>query len=341
MKSYLEKVICGNRLNREEAREVMEKIMNGEATSAQIASMLTALRIMGESVDEIVGFAQVMREKAKRVYVKNERLVDTCGTGGDGGKTFNISTAAALVSAAGGIKVAKHGNRAVSSRSGSADVLEALGIKITLTEEEASQMLDETNLCFLFAPLFHQAMKHAVQPRKEIGFRTVFNLLGPLTNPAGAKRQLLGVFSPSLTETMANVLKELGTERCLVVSGHDGLDEISVTSSTQVVELRDGEISSFVISPEDLGIPRYSLDEIRGGAAEENAALIRAIFNGEQKGAPRDVVLLNSAAVFYLADEVSSLEEGLQRAKEVVDQGYALNKLNQLSSKTGGISYAS
>ncbi|MBP1933444.1 anthranilate phosphoribosyltransferase [Ammoniphilus resinae] len=338
--ALLNKVVEGKHLSREESIDAMNLVMNGEVLSSQLASFLTALRMKGETVDEITGFALVMREKAARVNIPAENLIDTCGTGGDGGKTFNISTASAIVAAAGGARVAKHGNRAVSSKSGSADVLEKLGVAITLGESETERCLLETNLCFMFAPLYHQAMKHAVGTRKEIGFRTVFNLLGPLTNPARADRQIIGVYDPELVEKVAFVLREIGLKRCLVVCGDDGLDEISVSAPTNIVELRDGDIQSYRLTPEELGLNRHALEEVSGGKAEINAQIIRNVFSGE-KGANREIVLANTAAALYVADQCGSLHEGVKLAADLIDQGLANRKLEQLIEVTGGLIRAS
>ncbi|MCK9905383.1 anthranilate phosphoribosyltransferase, partial [Frankia sp. Cpl3] len=287
----LEQIISGRHLQRETAREAMGEIMDGKATPAQIGAFLASLRLKGEQTEEIIGFAQAMRERATRVPINADGVIDTCGTGGDGSNTFNISTAAAIVAASGGVRIAKHGNRAVSSKSGSADVLEALGMPITMSPESAAQCLSTTNLCFLFAPLYHQAMAHAAGPRKELAVRTVFNLLGPLTNPAGAKRQLLGIYDASLLETVAEVLRELGVERALVVAGEDGLDELTVSGPSRVAELRDGVITLHEVFPEMFGIQRHSLEDLRGGDAYQNATIIREIFAGKRSAA-RDIVLL-------------------------------------------------
>lgn len=340
LKPVLNKVVNGEHLSREEAKQAMGHVMEGEATSPQIASLITALRVKGETAEEITGFAQTMRAKALQPEVSRENLIDTCGTGGDGGKTFNISTATAIVAAASGARVAKHGNRAVSSKSGSADVLEELGLSIQLTEKAAVTCLEQTNLCFLFAPQYHQAMKHAVGPRKEIGFRTVFNVLGPLTNPAGADRQLIGVFDPSLTETLAEVLKNLGTRRAMVVASDDGLDEISVSAATKITELNEGTIRTYRLSPEDVGLKRHPLSEITGGSVTENAHLIRSILEGE-KGASRDIVVLNTAAVLYLTAQADSLQEGVRLTQERIDSGEARKKLDQLIEVSRGLSHAS
>ncbi|WP_134698974.1 anthranilate phosphoribosyltransferase [Ammoniphilus sp. YIM 78166] len=334
----LNKVVDLKHLSREESREAMSLIMSGEVPASQLASFLTAMKIKGETVEEITGFALTMREKSLKVQVPNHNLIDTCGTGGDGGRTFNISTASAFVAAAGGARVAKHGNRAVSSKSGSADVLEQLDISIQLGEAEAKTCLEMTNLCFMFAPFYHQAMKHAVATRKEIGFRTVFNLLGPLTNPAQADRQLMGIYDASLAEKVAQVLRELGLVKALIVAGEDGLDEISISAPTKVVELNEGDIKSYTLTPEELGLSRYPISQISGGNATENAVVIQRIFSG-QKGADRDIVLANSAASLYLADRVSSLQEGVKAAREIIDQGLAIEKLQQVAKVTRGMSH--
>ncbi|WP_027417495.1 anthranilate phosphoribosyltransferase [Aneurinibacillus terranovensis] len=339
-KDLLHRVVAGVSLTREEASLAMRLIMEGEATPLQIASFLTALRMKNETVEEMVGFVQTMRNKAASIDTSRDYLLDTCGTGGDGGISFNVSTASAIVAAAGGVRIAKHGNRAVSSKSGSADVLEALGVSITLTPEEATRCLEETNLCFLFAPQYHQAMKHAVEPRKQIGFRTVFNLLGPLTNPAGADRQLIGIYDHNLGHKVAEVLAEMGVKRALVVTGEDGLDEISISGPTHVVELDHGTIADYRIEPDIFGLPTYPLQAVAGGAADLNAKIIRAVLNGE-KGAYRDIVLLNAGAALYLNEQVSSIGEGVKQARDVIDSGKAKQKLQQLIEVTGGVSHAS
>jgi anthranilate phosphoribosyltransferase len=323
------KVVNGEHLQRVETAAVMSTIMDGEATAAQIAALITGLRMKGETVEEIVGFAETMRAKANRVATENQALLDTCGTGGDGSHTFNISTASAIVAAAGGVRIAKHGNRAISSTSGSADVLEALGVNIQLTAEQAAACLAEVGICFMFAPLFHGSMKHAAAPRKEIGIRTVFNLLGPLTNPAGADRQLVGVYDARLTATIADTLKHLGLKRALVVSSEDGLDELSIGAPTKVSELRDGAVQTYSLTPEQLGIHSTPITQISGGDKQCNADIIRQVFNGKF-GADRDIVLLNSAACFYLAGKSDSIEQAVQLAKDVIDSGAASDKLNQL-----------
>ncbi|MCR8642283.1 anthranilate phosphoribosyltransferase [Paenibacillus sp. N1-5-1-14] len=334
------KVIGGSHLSREEARAVMANIMDGEATSAQIGGLLTVLRMKGESIDEVTGFAEVMRLKGMNLPTEQRNLLDTCGTGGDGAGTFNISTASALVAAAGGIRVAKHGNRGMSSRSGSADVLEALGVNISLSGHESAACLDQLGICFMFAQQYHESMKHAAGPRRELGVRTVFNLLGPLTNPAGADRQLLGVFDRNKTELLAHSLRELGLRRALVVSSLDGLDEISISAPTKVTELRHGDIHTYEISPDELGLRTYSLADVKGGDAAYNAAIIHNVFAGEH-GAYRDIVLANSGACFFVTGLASSIQEGIKLAADIIDEGKAARKLQQLISFTGEYSHVS
>ncbi|NEW06070.1 anthranilate phosphoribosyltransferase [Paenibacillus sp. SYP-B3998] len=334
------KIVNGGHLSREEARGIMSAIMEGAATPAQIGSLLTALRIKGETLEEITGFAETMRNKAVQVHVQQANLLDTCGTGGDGAETFNISTTAAIVAAAGGIRVAKHGNRAMSSKSGSADVLEALGVNITLNGEQAAQCLDKVGICFMFAQAYHQSMKHVAAPRRELGIRTVFNLLGPLTNPAGADRQVLGVFDSSKTELIAQALQALGLKRALVVASEDGLDEFSISAPTKVTELKVDKISTYMVTPDDLGLRAHSIKDVAGGDASFNAELIRHIFAGD-KGPYRDIVLANAAACFYVTGEVGSLQQGIKLAADVIDSGRAEQKLNDLIQFTGELSHVS
>jgi anthranilate phosphoribosyltransferase len=336
----LGKVISGNHLSREEARSVMSEIMDGAATPAQIGSLLTALRIKGETFEEITGFAETMRSKAIQVNVHQSDLLDTCGTGGDGADTFNISTTAAIVASAGGIRVAKHGNRAMSSKSGSADVLEALGVKITLSGEQAAKCLERTGICFMFAQAYHQSMKHVAAPRKELGFRTVFNLLGPLTNPAGADRQVLGVFDRTKTEMLAQSLQALGLKRAMVVASEDGLDEFSISAPTKVSELKSDLITTYTITPDDLGLRAHSIKDVAGGDAALNAEIIRHIFAGE-KGPYRDIVLANAAACFYVTGHVGTLQQGVKLAADVIDSGRAEQKLQDLIQYTGELCHVS
>ncbi|MFC1963949.1 anthranilate phosphoribosyltransferase [Chloroflexota bacterium] len=328
IKEAISKLIEGHSLTTEEASAVMEEIMQGEATPAQFGAFVTALRIKGETVNEIVGLAKTMRAKAVPVTV-SEPVVDTCGTGGDGAQTFNISTAAAFVAAAAGLKVAKHGNRAMSSRCGSADVLEALGVKIDLGAEGVQRCLEEVGIGFMFAPVFHPAMKYAGAPRREIGIRTVFNILGPLTNPAGAKAQVLGVFADSLVEKMAQVLQGLGCEHALVVHGEDGLDEITVTQKTLVAELKGGRVKSYFLSPEELGLPHSKLSSLKGSTAVKNAATLRQILSGAP-GPKADAVIANAAAVLVAGEQTKTIQEGVTMAIEAVTRGAALAKLEHL-----------
>ncbi len=329
IKEAINKVVSGQHLTQDEAVSLMDDIMSGKATDAQIASLITALRIKGETVDEITGFAKVMRQKATPVKTGHPLLLDTCGTGGDGSHTFNVSTTVAFVVAAAGVPVAKHGNRSVSSRSGSADVLEALGVNINLTPEQVGKCIDKVGIGFLFAPALHGAMKYAIGPRREIGIRTVFNILGPLTNPAGAQRQILGVYDPNLTEVMAGVLANLGTESAFVVHGDGGLDEVSISGPTKVSEVRDGRVITYYLDPKNYGIEYAGLERIKGGTAEENAAITRSILEGE-KGPRRDIVLLNAAVALLASGLVKTVEEGLEKAASVTDSGAAVRKLDEL-----------
>jgi anthranilate phosphoribosyltransferase len=327
-------VIEGQHLSRELARDVMVEIMEGIATPAQIGGLLTALRMKGEALEEIIGFAEIMREKSTKVESSNQSLLDTCGTGGDGAHTFNISTTTAIVAAAGGIRVAKHGNRAMSSKSGSADVLEALGVQIMLNAEQTRLCLERTGICFMFAQNHHPSMKYVAAPRRELGFRTIFNLLGPLTNPANADCQVLGIFDRTKTELMAKALKALGIKRAMVVASEDGLDEISISAPTIVTELHHHQLTSHSISPDLLGIRSHALSEIKGGDAHLNAEIIRSIFAGE-KGAYRDVVLANASACFYVAGRCDTLQEGVKLAARMIDTGMASAKLDELVRTTG------
>ncbi|MCD1260229.1 anthranilate phosphoribosyltransferase [Paenibacillus athensensis] len=340
IQTAIARLLGGTALSREEARDVMSVIMEGEATPAQIGSLLTALRIKGETLEEVTGFAQTMRHKAVHVQTPQTNLLDTCGTGGDGAETFNISTAAAIVAAAGGIRVAKHGNRAMSSKSGSADVLEELGVSIGLNAEQAAVCLEKVGICFMFAQAYHQSMKHVAGPRRELGFRTVFNLLGPLTNPAGADRQVLGVFDINKTELIAQVLGELGLKRALVVASEDGLDEISISAPTKISELKDGVINTYMLTPDELGLRAHSIRDVAGGDAKVNAGIIRSILAGD-KGANRDIVLANAGACFYVTGHSSTLQEGIKRASDAIDSGKAAQKLDQLVQFTGEISHVS
>ena len=327
-------------LTRIEAAAAMEAIMSGAATNAQIAAFLTALRMKGETVEELIGFAQVMRQKVVKVRTRaadvvaqtgtdREMLIDTCGTGGDASGTFNVSTATAFVVAGAGLKVAKHGNRSVSSLCGSADVAETLGIKIELGPSQVARCVDEVGIGFLYAPLLHTAMKYVMGARREMGIRTVFNMLGPLTNPAGANAQVIGVYADALCEPLARVLAELGTIRAFVVHGADGLDEISNTGESHISEVHEGVVRSSRVRPEDFGMPRAAISDLQGGDREENAQIIRQILDG-QPGPRRDVVLMNAAAALVVGGTARDLKQGMGLAAQSVDSGDAAGKLSAL-----------
>ena len=327
--SALNSVIDGNDLTENEMVSAMTDIMEGNVTDSQLAAFLTALHIKGETVAEIVGAARVMRAKAEKLNIKATPLVDTCGTGGDGADTFNISTASALVAAGAGVNIAKHGNRAVSSRSGSADVLKCLGVNLDASLATVKRCVEKAGIGFLFAPLMHKAMKHAAGVRKELGFRTIFNLLGPLTNPANAQAQVLGVFDAKWVQPLAEVLGDLGCSHALVVHGVDGLDEITLTGDSHIAELKNGKVKTYKLDPDELGLEICFSDELKGGTPEENAKMIEGILNGE-KGPKRDIVLLNSAAAIYVGGKAKSLELAVQCAVESIDSGKAREKLNEL-----------
>ncbi|MHB9029446.1 MAG: anthranilate phosphoribosyltransferase [Candidatus Latescibacterota bacterium] len=329
----IRKAVEGMHLTREEATAAMQCIMNGEATDAQIGGFLVAMRLKGETVEEIASFARVMREKAVRIDPGAAEVLDTCGTGGDGAHTFNISTVSAFVAAGAGIRVAKHGNRSVSSKCGSADVLMGLGVKIDLPPERVSECLHEVGIAFLFAPLLHASMKYAIGPRRELGVRTFFNILGPMTNPAGARRQLMGVYSGDLVEKIAGVLADLGSEKAFVVHGSDGLDEITTTGESAIAEISGGVIRRYTVSPEDFGLPRASRDDLTGGDAAENAAIFTAILSGE-KGPKRDIVLLNSAFAICAGGMADTPEAGFRCAQESIDSGAAMEKYRKLKEFT-------
>ena len=328
IKEAINLIIQNISLSEAEMAECMTEIMEGRATDAQIAAFLTALRIKGESIDEITAAARVMREKAFKIKAP-EGVIDTCGTGGDMAGTFNISTTAALVVAAAGIPVAKHGNRSVSSHCGSADILEALGIKIDLPPEKVEKCLFETNFGFLFAPMFHPAMKYAITARKEIAIRTIFNILGPLTNPAGAKRQIMGIFSRRLTEPLANVLGNLGASDAMVVRGEDGLDEITNCDGTKISRFRDGKVETFYIVPEEFGFARADRKELLGGGKKENANITLLILNGE-KSPRRDIVLMNASAAIVVSGATDNFKEALKIAEDSIDSGKAAKKLEDV-----------
>ena len=330
-KPLLAKLVDGRILTADEAHAFFAACLRGEPTPAQVAAAVTALRIRGETVEEIAAFATAMREAA-RTLVHPYDAIDTCGTGGDGQHTFNISTAAALVLAGAGLKVAKHGNRAMSSKSGSSDVLSVLGVNLQASPAQQRRSLDEAGIAFLFAPAYHGAMRHVGPVRAEIGFRTVFNLLGPLSNPAGARRQVMGVYDPRLLEPLAEVLGRLGATRAWTVHGQ-GLDELTTTGETEVAEWTDGAVRRFTVTPEDAGLPRADLAALRGGDAEENAAALRALLDGST-GAYRDIVLLNAAAALVVADRAADLAEGAAMAASVIDDGRAAKALVDLVEAT-------
>jgi anthranilate phosphoribosyltransferase len=330
----ISKLIKEQNLTESEMKTTIQEIMEGKTTPAQIASFLTALRMKGETVEEITGAVRAMRQKLISPPPKASRrttliTVDTCGTGGDHANTFNISTVAALAVAGAGAFVAKHGNRSVSSRCGSADLLERLGVRIEIPPHKVEECLYTVGIVFLFAPAFHPAMKHSIGPRKEMGIRTIFNLLGPLTNPLHARHQLIGVYEASLTEIFARVLKRLGSKRAMVVCGSDGLDEITITGSTKISELKNGKVRTYTIRPQDFGIKKGILDDIRGGSPEDNARITLSILKGE-KGPRRDITLLNTAAALVVSSRAKNFPEGIALAQNSLDHGKALHKLEKL-----------
>ena len=336
IKEAIYQLINGNDLTYEQAREVMEEMMTGTATQAQMGGFLTALRMQGETIDEITAFATVMREKGIKIEPKRE-VIDIVGTGGDEVGTFNISTTSAFVVAAGGVPVAKHGNRSVSSKSGAADVLEKLGVNLNLTPEQNEKVLNACDVCFLFAQKYHSSMKYAASVRKELGVRTVFNILGPLSNPAAATMQLLGVYDKKLAKPMAQVLSNLGVTRGVAVCGEDGLDEITLTGETDVYEIRFGEITSYTITPEQFGLRRCALQELVGGTPEENAQISKDILTGKEKGPKRDIVVINAGMSLYLGKDGISLEEGIQMAQDILDSGKAYEKLQEFVKLTNEV----
>lgn len=338
-KNTLEQVLAGRDLSHADMLAIMQQVMVGELTPAQISGFVIALRVKGESVDEITAAATVMRALSTKVKIAdNAHLIDTCGTGGDGIQTFNVSTVSAFVAAAAGAKVAKHGGRSVSSTCGSADVLEALGVNVNLTPLQVAKCVDEIGIGFMFAPNHHSAMKHAAPVRRELGVRTIFNLLGPLTNPANARRQVMGVFSQDLTLKLAKVLQNLGSEHVLVVHGADGMDEISFTGDTFVAELKNGKISEYMLNPAQFGLPIHALKSIRVENAEESKAMILDVLGGKAsagiQSAARDIVLLNAGAAIYVAGLQANIHAGIAHAAQVIDSGQALAKLNALKAMT-------
>lgn len=329
LKESIKKIISKEDLSIMEAEEAMNDIMTGTASPSQISAFLVGLRMKGETIEEITGCAKAMKNNAIAFDTELENTIDTCGTGGDGGRTFNISTAVAIVAAAGGVKVIKHGNRAVSSRSGSADVLTELGFNINLDFESSKQCLKKTGMTFLFAQKYHIAMKNAAPIRKELETRTIFNLLGPICNPGNIKFQVMGVFDKNLTHPIAEVLSKLGRERAMLLHGNDGLDEITLTTTTTVSELKNGKVIDYIINPEDYGMKLCNMQELAGGDAKENAEIIKEIFQGT-KGCKREIVLLNSAAALYIGKMTDSFEEGLKMAADLIDSGKAIEKLQEL-----------
>lgn len=328
IREAIQRVVDKKDLDRATAAAVMDEIMSGKCTDAQIACYLTALRNKGETVEEIAGSAEIMRKKASAIRAP-EGVLDVVGTGGDDRGTFNVSTASAIVAAGAGAIVAKHGNRSVSSRSGSADVLKALGVNIEAEIARVEQCIREAGIGFLFAPLLHGAMKHAIGPRREMGIRTIFNILGPLTNPAGARHLLVGVYASHLAPTLALVLRELGATHAMVVHSHDGLDEIAISEETTVAELKEGDVHEYVIAPEDFGFSRAPLEAIQVASPDESAAIIRGVLDGKA-GPPRDIILLNAGAALYVADRAGDLEEGIRLAAETIDSGKAKATLERL-----------
>jgi len=329
LKQYLYKVVDSKNLTEQEAHDAMHVIMEGRATDAQIGAFITACRMKVETINEITGFVRAMREKVIPIKIKHDHAIDTCGTGGDLQHTLNVSTLSALVAAGAGVSVAKHGNRSVSSKCGSADLLLSLGLKIDVSTEKVEECIEKAGIGFLFAPKLHYAIKHAVGPRKEIGLRTFFNILGPLTNPAGVKRQVIGVFDGALSEQLARVLRKLGSERIFIVHGEEGLDEISISGPTKISELHHSVIKNYTVVPEDLGMKRKPIKEVTGGDVEENKQIALDILNGKN-GARRDMVLLNAGFAIAVSDDSISIEKGMKKAEKSIDSGKAMEKLNQL-----------
>ncbi|MFN7252209.1 MAG: anthranilate phosphoribosyltransferase [Anaerobacillus sp.] len=336
-KTILKKCSEGKTLTRNEAKAIMDEMMSGNVDGPQVASLLSMMRLRGETIDEMVGFALSMREHAISVQHNENMLIDTCGTGGDELATFNISTATAILLSASSVKVAKHGNRAVSSKSGSADVLEKLQIAVQSSPKEAVEALQTKGLCFLFAPLYHQSMKHVAEVRRQLGFKTVFNLLGPLVNPAKANRQMIGVYDTMFALKMAKTLRELGTERALFVTGGDGLDECSISTYTDIIELVKGNIVRYQLTPEEVGLERGPVAEIQVTSVEDSAQLIENIFTNNANKTAENIVVLNSATAFYVAEEVETIREGVEKAKEILSSGKGFEQLRLLQKNRGAI----
>lgn len=330
LQAVIQRIVSGQRLSEMEAADAARLVMSGSATASQIAGLLVALRMRGETVDEITGFVRAMRAGAASISLSCDDAVDTCGTGGDGAGTFNVSTVAAFVAAGAGARIAKHGNRASQSRCGSADVLAALGVNIEMSPEASARCVETLGIGFLFAPQYHPGARHAAPARRELGIRTIFNTIGPLVHPAGVTRQVLGIYDPRLARVVAEVLQRLGAKHCLVLHSDDGLDEISISAATRGTEVRDGALRDFVITPEEIGVTRGRLEELRGGDAVHNAALARAILDGRQLGAPREIVLANAGAAIYVGGKAESIAEGVRMARAALDDGRALQKLEAL-----------
>lgn len=334
MKEILSKLVAGNDLTKEEAMKAQEMILSGEATQAQIACFLTALRMKGETLDEITGLAMVLRDKANTISPKVDNYVDFVGTGGDCTYSFNISTTSAFVVAAAGVPVAKHGNRSISSKSGAGDVLEALGVNISADPDVVEKCVEEVGIGFMFAPHFNPAMKYVGPVRKEMGIRTVFNILGPLSNPSRAKAMVVGVYSPSLTEVIAGTMANLDVKRGFVVSGEDNMDEFTLTGSSTVSEIKDGKVETYEITPEQFGLKRCKIEELQGGDGAVNAQITKDILSGKERGAKREIVLLNAGVALYIGGKVDSIEEGIRIAGETIDSGKAMETLESMVKAT-------
>lgn len=330
MKEILAKLVAGNDLSVEEAKKAQEIILTGQATDAQIAAFLTALRMKGETIDEITGLASVLRDKANTIAPKVDKHVDLVGTGGDCTYSFNISTTSAFVVAAAGLPVAKHGNRSISSKSGAGDVLEALGVNISADPDVVTRCVETVGIGFMFAPHFNPAMKYVGKVRKELGFRTVFNTLGPLSNPSRAKAMVVGVYDKNLTETIANAMMNMGVERALVVSGNDNMDEITLTGATTISEIKDNTVNTYTVTPEQFGFETVELKELQGGDGKVNAQITKDILSGKEKGAKRNIVLLNAGATLYAGGMCSSIEEGIKLAQKTIDSGKAASIIDAL-----------
>ena len=334
MQDILNKLVAGNNLTKEEAMQAQEMILTGQATPAQIACFLTALRMKGETLDEITGLAAVLREKANTISPKVDNYVDFVGTGGDRTNTFNISTTSAFVVAAAGVPVAKHGNRSISSKSGAGDVLEALGVNLSADPKVVEKCVETVGIGFMFAPHFNPAMKYVGPVRKELGIRTVFNILGPLSNPSRAKKMLVGVYSPELTEVIAGAIMNLGVERGFVVSGEDNMDELTLTGETTVSEIKDGKITTYTVTPEQFGLKRCAISELQGGDGAANAQITRDILSGKEQGPKRDIVLLNAGAALYIGGKADSIRAGMELAAKTIDAGLAIKTVDALITET-------